>query len=75
MTKPTEEHRSDCELSNKDLIERCLASMKDPVTSTKRIKSNSNTRRRIEDIQMRRDLDDLELLVEDHINAKGVDNG
>ncbi len=41
MTKPTEEHRSDFELSNKDLIERCLASMKVPVTPTKPVNPNA----------------------------------
>jgi len=61
MTKPTEEHRSDCELNNKDLIERCLASMKGNVIPSNRPKTNSITRRRIEDIQMRHDLDKLEL--------------
>jgi len=68
MTKPTEEHRSDCELSNKDLIERCLASMKGNVTPSNRPKTNSVTRRRIEDIQLRHDLDKLEVLEGDWIN-------
>jgi len=58
-----EEHRSDCELSNKDLIERCLASMKGDVRSVDhRTNPSMETRRRIEDIQMRHDLDRLELL-------------
>jgi len=61
MSKSKEEHRSDCELSNKDLIERCLASMSSTVKKEKPTRTSSDTRRRIEDIQMRSDLDKLEL--------------
>jgi len=60
---------SDFEPDNKDLIERCLASMGNGVIKVDhRTNPNMDTRRRIEDIQMRSDLDKLELVEQVYID-------